>query len=155
VVWCPAAPPPNPGKRCALPQQHNTARRDTAQHNTTQHNTPRHAHPAASLKARDWALLLWGLARLGAAPPERWLAAAAASTWHRLRFFGPQDFGNVLWALSRLGAAPGLPWRSRWGPRSGRAGAARAPSRARRPLAGASAACLLRRACPEGGSGRP
>jgi hypothetical protein len=74
---------------------------------------PTHPPTPASLKARDWALLLWGLARLGEAPPERWLAAAVASTWHRLRFFGPQDFANVLWALARLGAAPGLPWRSR------------------------------------------
>jgi hypothetical protein len=75
---------------------------------------PTYLHPAASLKARDWALLLWCLARQGATPPPQWLAAAAASTWHKLRFCSAQDFANTLWAMARLGAAPGAPWRSRW-----------------------------------------
>lgn len=77
-------------------------------------NTPKHCPTlSASLKAREWSILLWSLARLDAAPPPRWLAAAAASTWHRLRFFSAQDFANTAWALARLGATPGAPWRGR------------------------------------------
>ena len=75
---------------------------------------PLHIH-TASLKAREWALLLWSLARQGAAPPPRWLAAAVAATWHRLRFAGPQDFANLLWAAARLGAEPSPRWRARCG----------------------------------------
>ncbi|KAG2494395.1 hypothetical protein HYH03_007448 [Edaphochlamys debaryana] len=62
--------------------------------------------------SRSYSTLLYGLAKIGYRPDERWLASytSAAVTW--LPAFPPRDLASAAWALGTLGYRPSEAWLS-------------------------------------------